>query len=213
MTFCKFPKLQKNIGCDKLLILDNMNTKKFKYLIILILFSSVSLLNSCDKGYDEVKDEAIDNELEIFKKNFPCEFENIGIEYVQREITNKSGGDNLSKSGISFPIIDDGKVIGRYLGLSDQSAATYIDFTDYENQVTVYDVLDPSKFQIFKMIYNPEKGLYEPIILKSTTGFWCGAACALGTIAIAASDGPSPLMDILAVSFSVACLADCLAAE
>ena len=34
----------------------------------------------------------------------------------------------------------------------------------------------------------------------SGNGFWCKASWTIGAMAIAASDGPSPLMDVLAIS-------------
>ena len=43
----------------------------------------------------------------------------------------------------------------------------------------------------------------------SGNGFWCKASWTIGAMAIAASDGPSPLMDVLAIAYQVACLADC----
>ncbi len=71
---------------------------------------------------------------------------------------------------------------------------------DYTETVTIYDVNNSSFVENVKMVYDPERKMYIPVNLKSANGFWCGLSCGLGTIAIAASDGPTPLMDILAAS-------------
>lgn len=108
---------------------------------------------------------------------------------------------------VAFPIIENELVIGRYIGLADESIALYIDFSVYTNKITVYDVNDSSQFQDFQMIYNSETGNYE--VVNTNRGFWCSVNCTVVALVIAASDGPSPLMDILAIAYQVSCLAQC----
>lgn len=124
----------------------------------------------------------------------------------------KSTG-NSSGIGFTVPVIIDDNVTGRYVGLNDESAGIYIDFTDFKNEITVYDANEPTNFQVYSMVFNPENSTYEPSTLKSSTGALCGTLCALGAIAIASSDGPAPFMDALAVTYAVACLAECVAKE
>jgi hypothetical protein len=190
-----------------------MKTLKINILTILLLFISISILDSCKNENDEIIDTTLNYELSVFKKNFPCEYKNIGIENIQQVIANKSNGDNSNINGITFPVIEEGKVIGRYIGLIDQTSCLFIDFSDYTHQVTIIDVNDPSKQQVLDMIYDSKDGTYRPNFLKNGCGFWCSAACALGAIAIAASDGPAPFMDALAITYSIACLAACLENE
>lgn len=168
---------------------------------------------SCEKNDQTTNEfELFEENLSAFKNNFPCEYENINYNYLQ-ELNSDSlkSSDTIDEDGIIFPVMEDDKVVGRYIGLLNQLSAVYIDMTDYTNTITIYDVNNPDLSQKFDMIYNPEKDIYEPVVLKSATGFWCGVACGLGTVAIAATDGPSPLMDVLAASYAVSCLASCVA--
>jgi len=49
--------------------------------------------------------------------------------------------------------------------------------------------------------------------IEGGAAFWCKVSCTVGAMAIAASDGPSPLMDILAIAYQVSCLAACIEAD
>jgi hypothetical protein len=177
---------------------------------VLGLFILATIFVSCNSEKEDIAINSIDNEIVTFKSNFPHLSNKISTANIQKvgEVEKNSKSSQASISGITFPIIENEEVIGRYIGLSDESSAIYIDFSDYTNKVTVYNVIDPSVFETFQMIYNPENGNYEPSYFGEK-GFWCGASCTIGAIAIAASDGPSPLMDFLAISFQIACLADC----
>lgn len=176
------------------------------FFTIFVLFISMS----CDKQTNEM--ELSDQRLSIFKMNFPNEYKNLRLEFLQGTIETKSSEVSPSL-GISVPVIINNEVVGRYVGLVDQSAAIYIDFTNFKNEIIVYDVINPSRFQIFKMKYDAERDVYEPFVLKSTNDALCGALCALGAIAIAASDGPAPFMDALAITYAATCLAACVANE
>lgn len=170
---------------------------------------SLSFFVGCNKEINETEEKNLfEDKLTIFKQNFPCEYENINFDYLQESKSTKSSESNTDY--IVFPVMEDGKVVGRYIGLADQSSAIYIDLRDYTNTVTVYDVINSSLHETVSMVYDSEKGIYIPASLKSANGFWCGLSCGIGTVAIAASDGPSPLMDILAASYAAACLTECL---
>jgi len=116
---------------------------------------------SCDKQINEK--EHNEQRLSIFQMNFPNEYKNLKLEYLQNTIETKSS--EISPSlGISVPVIINNEVVGRYVGLVNQSAAIYIDFTDYKNEIIVYDVIDPTRFQVFKMKYDAERDVYEPVV-------------------------------------------------
>jgi len=55
--------------------------------------------------------------------------------------------------------------------------------------------------------YNPDKNFQAKNF--QVEDFWCGVNCTVVAMVIAASDGPAPLMDILAISYQVSCLAQC----
>ncbi len=183
---------------------ENYNKNVLGLLILTLLFVG------CNSVKEELIVQSVDTEFATFKSTFPHLSNKISIANIQKgeDVVRNSKSSSRSISGVTFPIIDNEEVIGRYIGLSDESSAIYIDFSDYTNKVTVYNVNDPSVFETFEMIYNPVNGKYEPSYI-GMKGFWCAASCTIGAIAIAASDGPSPLMDFLAISFQIACLADC----
>jgi len=175
--------------------------KKFKVLFLLLTV----IIVSC-----QTDNEELNSEFSKFKTNFPELASKINYDNVQTNSNNKTAKSENNVDGTTFPVMDDNEVIGRYLGTNDESVALYMDFTDYTNKITIYDVNNPTNKQEFEMIYNSETGNYEPVKTDvSSRGFWCSASCALGVIAIAASDGPAPLMDYLAVAYGVACLQAC----
>ena len=182
-----------------------LSTTKAK---ISIFLANILFIASCSQ-YNEVTN----TEFLKFKENFPHLVANISYENLQRS----SNLNDLSRYnseeevvGVSFPVIDEDIVVGRYIGTDDEKTAVYMDFTNYEEEIIIYDVNDPSKFNSYKMELDAENEVYIPVGLnQSRGGFWCAATCTLGALAIAASDGPFPVMDLLAVSFQAACLADC----
>lgn len=107
--------------------------------------------------------------------------------------------------------MEENNVVGRYFGTSDELEAIYLDYSNYHEYVRIYDVNNPSVYDVIPMALNDKTGNYEPIVdfQNKTNGWLCGTLCALGTIAIAFSDGPVPAMDVLAATYAVTCLADC----
>ncbi len=61
----------------------------------------------------------------------------------------------------------------------------------------------------YPTIYDPKTDSYLIANSSNATNGWCEVACTLGAMAIAASDGPVPIMDALAIAYGIACLADC----
>src|SRR5690606_8709629 len=148
--------------------------------------------------------------IEQFENNFSEVKGKTNFDYLQglffdnNENKNSSPGDF---SGYAVPVMDGAKVVGRYIWTEDQEKGVYIDYTSYEDYVTIYSLTDHNDIQKIATTLNPETDIYEPVY--ENKGFWCGAACAVGTIAIAASDGPVPVMDVLAAAYAVTCLASC----
>jgi hypothetical protein len=171
--------------------------------IILILSSSCSNIKLDDKFKED---------YEVFKASFPAYAEKISYEHVQIVDVSKQFKSTASQVVVTFPVMQDNEVIGRYYGTEDETVAYYIDFSNYKNSITIYDVNDPELFQTINMIYDPESGLYVPEYsdFKVT---WCEVSCLIGAVAIASSDGPSPLMDILAVSYEISCILACKQAQ
>tara|TARA_R110000868_G_C10938104_1_gene766845 strand:- start:2380 stop:2922 length:543 start_codon:yes stop_codon:yes gene_type:complete len=170
-----------------------------------IVFCSILFINfSCNNDNPLVIEENdMSNAMLSFKNNFPSEYVNLSIENKQ---VIKNGSNNLS--AIFIPVIDKGIVIGRFFEHSD-GEAYYYDLSDYKNQVVTYDVINPKSMQIIGMKLDLNSQSYKPDFSTSKGSFWCKASCTLGAMAIAASDGPVPVMDVLAVAYATACLIDC----
>jgi|GEM_PF-2413869 len=95
-----------------------------------------------------------------------------------------------------------------------------IRFIESNKKLNLLDV-STSKMYIFDMVYSDEYGFSVPIFNDDYDYYYetewgcglsmslCTTGCALGTIDIAASDGPLPLMDVVAAAFYIACNADC----
>jgi hypothetical protein len=151
----------------------------------------------------------LDNDnFKVFKTNFPNLSSKIGLNNIQKVDIDIVTTKETSTKGVTFPVIDNNIVIGRYIGLSDESKGIYFDLSDYTKKIIAYDANNPSVHLVINMIYNPTNGNYEPS-LSSMKSYWCEIGCCLGAMAIAASDGPSPLMDILAASYCAACILEC----
>lgn len=171
---------------------------------IIFSFLSVLFIISCTTN-DELKDESnidLSKLFSVFKKNFPSEFSKIAVDNIQYA---EAIDLRVATQGVTYPIMSGNMVIGRYFGLEDQSRAIYFDFTHYTEYITVRDVNNPSYSIERETIYDPQTNSY---IVGDIRG-WCEVSCTLGAMAIAASDGPSPLMDILAISYGTTCILGC----
>ena len=188
-----------------------LKVKSILFSLLAILTLSV-FLTSCRKILEEVQpvtqELTFEQKTSVFKANFPEEYSNISLNNIQ-EVESSLTNANTIENGITVPIEENNQIIGRYIGLTDQSASVYLDFSDYENTVRVYNVNNPSQFEDFQMAYNYNTNNYEPIRANGGGGFWCEVGCVLSAITISGLDGPFPFMDILAVAYEVACIADC----
>lgn len=183
---------------------------KKSYSILLII---AIILFSCTENIDTVDQQTIDPKFTVFKESFPRLANNMNTDYLQdfsgyRENPSLlSEGEATEIEAITFPIMEEEKVIGRYYGLVDESSAIYIDYSDYQNKITIYDVNNPSAFETLKPDLKSKFGGYTT---ESTSkGGLCAVGCGLAAAAIIASDGPAPFMDLVAVSYLAVCLADC----
>ncbi|MFD0931416.1 hypothetical protein ACFQ0R_02275 [Psychroflexus salinarum] len=187
-----------------------MKNLKIKLTIISSLILCSLFLNSCETESSEEFNQSFKKEFLSFKSSFPELANKIDYKSIQETSAENNGKSMTKTSGVSFPIINNNKIIGRYIATIDERSAVYIDFSDYQNKIIIYDVNNPSKFESFEMVLNEKSNTYSPVYNSSLEkGFWCDAQCTLAAIAIAASDGPAPLMDILAISFQITCLASC----
>ncbi|MHA7830598.1 MAG: hypothetical protein ACX93O_05830 [Flagellimonas sp.] len=183
---------------------------KKSYSIFLIL---ATILASCTEDPDTVDLQTVNSRFTVFKEAFPELAKNINTDYLQdfssyREKPNLTGkGDATEIDAITFPVMKEEKVIGRYYGLVDESSAIYIDYSDYQNKIVIYDVNNPSAFQTLKPDLKSKFGGYTTE--TTSKGGLCAVGCGLAAAAIIASDGPAPFMDFVAVSYLAVCLADC----
>jgi len=183
--------------------------KIFKIIISASLLCLLSLI-SCNRSDDQFVEKTTPLEFKVFKNNFPHLSSMFNVDYIQTADldlgTYKSSQTTIK--GVTFPIIEDNKVIGRYIGISDESKGVYLDYSDYTNKIVAYDANNPSFNKTFRMVYNQDNQNYEPV-LNGTKSYWCEITCCLGALAISAGDGPAPVMDIIALAFFTSCMIDC----
>lgn len=192
-----------------------MKNLKINVPSIIIMFFSVILFNSCETENNDILEQSVDNEFAKFKSAFPHLSSKISLKNIQK--VNIASA--LSKSindieGVTFPLIDDDFVIGRYIGLDDESIGIYIDFGDYTNKITIYDVNGIESPQVFEMVLDLSTNTYKPVIdLDYQNRGWrywvCAGGCTAVSVAISLVDGPAPLMDILAVAYQLDCVLSC----
>lgn len=176
---------------------------------LLSLFA-ILLIVSCSQDSIVKKSSQQEKVIPVFStfnENFPYLAKNIDYNYLQKVGDSKKSSGASNPEAFAAPVIKDGVVLGRYVGLANGKNAMYIDYSDYKNSITIYDVNNPENYKTLPTRLNEETGVYE--VIQSTKGFCCGAACGFGTVAIMATDGSLPFMDIIAVGFANSCLANC----
>lgn len=200
-----------------------MNKLKSTVFALVAITSLTVFLTSCEKDLVQISEsngevfnetlESIQNldeqNLSAFKSSFPSLIEKAEFNYTQNVSVPNKMNKKEEIEGTTFPVMNEQEVIGRYLGLNDESAAIYIDFSDYQNQITIYDVNNPTKFEVVETVFDSKTNSYLPV-QKYSKNTWCKASCYIGSMAIAASDGPAPFMDVLAVSYGITCIAACV---
>ncbi len=145
--------------------------------------------------------------LDDFRTNFPTLYKNLDTRFIQ----NAKGDRVTSLSELSrivyftLPAVKKGEVVGRLF--SHNGNVQYLDLKNYKKVIDV-SIVSGGGLSTFSAVtkLDTRKNVYTVNVQNRG---WCEVSCAIGTIAIAASDGPSPLMDILAVAYAVSCLNDC----
>ena len=174
----------------------------FKIALCVLLIANFS----CDKETSEAEfNEQLSPSMAAFKANFPNEFAQLDLDRSQ---VIKDANNALLAT--SSPVISNNQVRGRLFQYAD-GITLYYDLSRYSEFVTTFDVFDKSS-QTYAMKFDAKSQSYQPDFTTAGS-FWCKAACTLGAMAIAASDGPAPLMDALAITYGAACLADCVINE
>lgn len=192
----------------------------------LSLFFSISILFSFNSCSDEQFEEANFNQntLDIFAKNFPDQYEKLDYSSFREgkvdNIENEKG--EVIHIGIyykSIDIVDKGVLLGSIVEIDGQSH-----YVEKKSKTMIYNNLENLTKKIkFDLVQKDKNSNYQIpdfdslqssyIYAKSDCNSWsnyvCAAGCTIASIAIAASDGPSPFMDILAVAYQGTCLAGC----
>jgi hypothetical protein len=186
--------------------------------LTIILLTTLALF-SCSKEKNEqtiIEDKIFLNENNMLslKRHFPnmyngLSFKNIQIGRVEANPLARSASDSL----VTLPVIDNNKVIGRYF--EHLSNGFLLDFTNYQSEVTVYDVSSGELIAVYHAVFDEETNSYRYEISTDARINWrysaCVAFCGVQGLVVAGVDGPSPAMDALAIAYLVACSADCAA--
>ncbi len=186
--------------------------KNFKKIVSVCTLALVMLV-SFNVNAQDLKENTIIlksiSSLNNFKEQYPKEYNLLNTEYIQNdegiiESSNELKGLNY----FTIPTMIDNNVVGRLLYYNGETQ--YIDFSNYKNEVIIHIITkDKIKSSVtIPMVYNSKNDVYE-ISGYQNRGWLCGVGCTLATMAIIASDGPAPLMDIIAVAYYAVCMADC----
>lgn len=116
--------------------------KKINLFTVLAMAVTLIIV-SCQSNNDE---DVLNSEFSKFKTNFPELASKINYVNVQKTNNDYAAKSENTIDGVTFPVMNNNKVIGRYIGTTDEKSSVYIDFSDYTNKITIYDVNDPSKF-------------------------------------------------------------------
>lgn len=184
--------------------------------IITVVALAIFMLISCSEN--ELMDSSQEKTISLksilslnnFKELYPKEYNLLNTEYIQNNTgIIKSSNELKDLNYFTLPTMIDNNVVGRLLYYNGETQ--YIDFSNYKNEVTIH-IITKDKFKssvTIPTVYNSKNDIYE-ISEHQNRGWLCGVGCTLATMAIIASDGPLPLMDIIAVAFYGVCMADCL---
>jgi hypothetical protein len=182
-----------------------------KYFKIILVVGGLFLFNSCEKDDSNLIEQS--NKFNNFKTSFPSLASKINYDNVQKTNNGYAAKSENIVNGVTFPVMIDNKVIGRYMGTTDESTAIYIDFSDYKNKITFYDVNNIEEPETFRMVLDSSTNTYTPILDYQSKGGWryalCAAGCTAVSITIALVDGPAPLMDVLAIAYQLDCTVRC----
>src|SRR5690606_2564596 len=125
----------------------------------------------------------LDEDLKDFQENFPNYYKNLNFGLLQK--FDLEAGNTL----VVIPVLNEEKVIGRFVSLSNGDAV-YVGLENYKESVVFYDVKDPNISERVNVTYDSEADIYT--LAEKPDGFWCNTACVASGLAIAAGDGPSP---------------------
>lgn len=209
-----------------------------KVLLLASMIGTFFYLGGCAKQQLGTKEENFKETEALlqFKTNFSNDFEKLDFSKTQLYAVSPNGTvEPTTKENANFqtiPVIENGKVVGRFIEINENGI--FVDYRNYKSNIKAFNVRKPdenivavTKLDMAKGIYVPEFHFPAPSQRQSTnnlrtgsvsdvgpckdpTGFnLCNAGCALSALAIAASDGPLPAMDILAVSYMATCTAGC----
>jgi hypothetical protein len=161
--------------------------------------------------------------LKNFEKNLPLEFSYLDFSKAQSYFIDEKGKllftSKKENNYLTIPAIKNGKVIGRFIGFKEDGI--YIDLKNYHREIVGINVSNLDSRLTAKTFFDEKNQNYFPVFDSNSEsqringcgnqlGYnLCLATCAISAIAIAASDGPSPFMDIVAVSYTATCILNC----
>jgi len=165
-------------------------------------------------------DETIDNSkldlsklksLNEFEQQFPTEYSKLETGNMQdREgYIIKSLEKFNSQDYFTMPILENNIVVGRIF--SNKGDVQYLDLKNYKKEITIsyFSKEKNNLTATFPMIYDKKIEAYIVDNSYSQKISWCEWSCYLGVAAMAISDGPAPIMDIIAIAYGVTCIEGC----
>lgn len=180
-----------------------------------------SIFISCKKNNSITGETQLTEGLSIFKTKFNNEFNSISWD-TKRIINPSLMNDEVPN--INFTLIDINLNGYNAYYVEFDGKGFFVDYSKHNKGIKVFDVVNSDEYCIIPFAegkasipdFNSEYSLYQKTFnpnesnLKSGWRYWlCAGGCGAVSLAIAASDGPAPFMDILAVVFFADCTLDC----
>lgn len=196
-----------------ILKLNNMINKFYAVVIMAALFLNIS----CSLE-DNLSEESIDPNSELvekFRLKYPEVYSNSTIKELKTETIVLGKSSNETKIATIQEVLQNNEIIGYLTEQDGFMAFSILEKSNEEKIILMSDLSSDSQFS-FKFVYDEMYG-HEIIQLEENlqgkqsmdncdVAFTASvAACVLGTVGIAASDGPLPAMDIIAASFYITC--------
>lgn len=202
----------------------------------ILIFSLSIFIISCSSDNNEnnsLENISLDDNLELFKSNFPNQFDNLNFESkkvgnTETDLLNKEI-NGIALNYKSIEIKSKGRISGYYIEFEDKGH--YIDISS-QNKIRYFNVNNPKEYSEYNMVIDEKSGVKVPDFTENMpygltipngdfqqkvncdcdncpAAVACVVTCGISAVAIAVSDGPLPFMDALAVTFMASCTTGC----
>jgi len=215
-----------NINKSYITIILYIIMKKIQ--LYLLTITIALLMSNCTSENLQTESPSPIFELTLLKEKFPAEFNNLNLgsfKEIDKLLLTRNSEVIFDLSVQSYDIENPNGVYGYFLNSSSFTVLALVDVLN--EKITIFDLINNSKteflrekddkrnIQLFDKTHNrlisaEESGAAGASNSCDAGLMLCGVGCTLATIAIMATDGPLPIMDVVAAAYYVTCNAGCI---